>query len=135
MSQAQLEDAVITQLNADTGAGTFYAALSGRIYINQAPDSATETLAVVRVIVDSPDRYFAGRADTDAEVQVDIFGDEDDMTIQSVNTKLFTQLDNKTLTMTGHTATCMCIDRGSVDVSERRMNITSRWRVIATATN
>ena len=30
MSQAQLEDAVITQLNADTGAGTFYAALSGR---------------------------------------------------------------------------------------------------------
>jgi len=96
MSQAQLEDAVITQLNANTGAGTFYAALSGRIYLNQAPDSATETLAVVRVIVDSPDRYFAGRADTDAEVQVDIFGDEDDMTIQSVNTKLFTQLDNKT---------------------------------------
>lgn len=134
MSQAQLEDAVIAKLVADTGAGTFYEAVSGRIYLNQGPDSADESLAVVRVIVDVPDRYFAGKADTDAEVQIDIYGGEEDMSLQTINTKLFTQLDNKALTMSGHTATCQCIDRGSADVTERRMTIQTRWRVIATAT-
>ena len=135
MSQAALEDAVITQLNADQGAGTLYAAVGGRIYLNQGPDSADETLVVARVIVDSPDRYFSGKPDVDAEIQIDIFGGEEDMSLQTINTKLFTQMDNKTLTMTGHTAQCWCIDRGSADVSDRRMTIQTRWRVVATLTS
>lgn len=134
MSQKRLEDAVIAKLVADTGAGTVYEAVTGRIYLYEAPDSTTEPLIVVNVISDPPDRYFQGRVDTDAEVQIDIYGDAEDQTLQDTNTKLFTALDNTTLTMSGHTANCQSIDRGFVAVIEKRMTITTRWRVIATAT-
>jgi hypothetical protein len=135
VSQKALEDAIYTALTTSQGAGTVYAAVSGRIYIGEAPDSVSEPLITIAVVVDVPDRRFPSKADVDSEVQVDLFGDEEQEDLQDINTKLFTALDNVALTMSGYVgATCQCIDRGTTFWFERRPQIITRWRVIASAT-
>lgn len=129
---------IIAKLSV-TGAGTLYEAVNGRIYRTIAPnDNATEPLVIVSVVDDPPDRYFSTAADINAVINVSVYGARDlsETTMQGVNAKVITALENAAITISGHVGGLMwCQNRGIPIYDTARMQITTLWGIAATATS
>lgn len=135
MSQAALEAAWDTLLTTNQGAGTFYAAVGGRIHNGEAPADSPMPHAVWLVVSDVPDSVFGERDDLEAEIQVELWGEKrlGKYVLSQANDLLFNLAQYADLTITGFTGGhARCIDRGAAEVMEEAYRILSRWQVRAT---
>lgn len=132
MARKAIEDAIYTKLTTDQAAGSFYDDVGGRISLNEASDSKALPHCVLAVITDVPARFLGGKRDANALFDIDIYSNEGIATLQVTNGKLFTLLDNSTITITGFTlGYIQCQETGIVGIDDDRTKITSTWRVIA----
>jgi hypothetical protein len=131
---ADLEAGFNTLLTTNQGAGTFYAAVSGRIYQGMAPEEAALPLARWFVVTDGPDSHFSADH-LDTEIQFDLWGEVrlGNYALTQTNDKLFTLLQKAAITLSNHTGgTVRCIERGIHSVDDGAYRITSRWQIRAT---
>jgi len=135
MSQKVVTDAIYTQLVADQSAGTFYAAVSGRIYLGRGSDDAALPLCVYSVISDVQEHYFGNDDDSELSIQFDIYEDVrlGAAVIQGHADKLTTALANKALTPSATYAKIhvRMMDRGTLTIEEDAYRISSDWQVLA----
>lgn len=132
MPRSVIEDAINTKLTADQSASSFYDDVGGRISANEATDSKAYPHAIYTVVADVPARAFGGKRDIDAYVDIDLYGAKG-ATLHLTNNKLYTLLDNASVTITGFTGgVAQCLETGVVTYDDERMQITSRWRLQAT---
>jgi hypothetical protein len=106
-------NALYTKLTASQVAGTFYAAVSGRIYHGEAPPSAALPLLVYNVITDEVLHNY-GTTTQIATVQFDLYGDKalGAAALADAEGKLYTLLDKVAITPTG-------FDRGIIKFTAR----------------
>lgn len=115
MSQAIIEG-LKTKLYADQTAGTFYAAVSGRIYENQAPQNSELPHCVFTMVNSDVERYMTGQRSFDCTVTFDIYGKADLglEVLGDIEEKLYDLLDGVSLTVAG-------ADRGVVTFNSRNV--------------
>ncbi len=133
MSQ-KIVEGLYTKLTAATGAGTFYNALSGRIYELEAPQNASLPLAVVTLDTTGVDWSFAGDYHRSAIVSVELWGlrTAGAEALGDINQLLFTLLQGVDITVADHDrGHVTCLDEGSRYMDEDAINITSQWQIQA----
>lgn len=130
---ATLSNAFHSQMTASQGAGTFYAALSGRIYHGQAVENATLPLAVWTEVEGLVDANFGGKVRVRKTVEVETFYDKSAgiAAVQETDDKLFSAVDQTIVgSVTGFDrATIQCIERGVPVVLEDAISVRSRFTV------
>lgn len=131
-------EALYAKLINDQSAGTFYAALSGRIYMLEAPQNATLPLCVITPIASTVDPYFDNKHSREALVQISLWGHHNDglSALLDINTKLYALLQGSTFTPSGYDrALASCQDDGIESSEEDGIQVISEWLIEATQTS
>lgn len=138
MAQIDAYNAIYTKLTAVQTSGTFYEAVGGRIWLEQAKQDEAFPFAVYSTSADVPYKYFTAPDDVELLFQMDLYADASTSTPEAliaINDKLLTLLDRAAITMTGHVeAKVRVMDRGIVTREEDAHRVTSQWRLTATPT-
>lgn len=102
ISLVSLRKAIFDWFNASQGAGTVYAAVSGRLYALAAPERVTWPYIMFYVISSNPSWTFDHTIEN-LRVQFSIFAedDPDGLDVELIATKLRSRFDQAALTYTG----------------------------------
>lgn len=136
MSQVDVSTAIYTKMTSVQTGGSFYALVGGRIYFAQARDEITIPCAIVTIVSDVPDEYFAG-SDLDANYQVEIYSPRTSTpeTAQAIADALYSLMHRTAITISNHTAgQTWCVDKGAPFPDDDSYGINTQWRIFATAT-
>ena len=126
--------AIHTRLGSATGAGSFYALVSGRYYHVEAPQNTAFPMAVWNLEgIDNEDQFDGSRI-IRGSVSFDIFceGRLGAAAAMDIEEALFTLLDQQTLSVSGGTygtATLQCLARGLPTASDEFMIITTTYSI------
>lgn len=71
-----LATAFYTQATASQGAGTFYAAVTGRVYFSEAPENGLLPLCVFRIVESTVSPAFDGKSICTARIVADSYVDK-----------------------------------------------------------
>lgn len=140
MANATYRDLLVglySHLTADQTSGSFYDDLGGRIYLVEAPQDEALPLAIINTVDMSPDWYF-NCVNVDAVIQIDLWADKHDTTIEALaltNGKLLELLDQTTVSATNHAnVATWAQNRGTITIEGRALRIMSEWRMVGTIT-
>ena len=124
--------AFYTQLISNTGAGSFHAAVSGRIYEQEAPSMEAVPLAIFQLISAPFEQTFNGSTLKDYLFQVDIYNrKQNGMTaLGGIQTKLLTLMNNSTPSIDNHgRAKIECTNDGIRSVEGEYLRVITEFRL------
>lgn len=135
MSQAVIK-AFYDKLVSATGAGTFYAAVSGRIYSGQGPEDCDLPYAVFHLITNTESDTFVDEG-TEINFQINVYGEKKLglKAVMDINDKLRALLNHAAISASGwDTSKILCITAGIPTINEEDIDIRSEWRLYGTKT-
>ena len=124
--------AFYTQLISDTSGGSFHAAVSGRIYEQEAPSMEAVPLSTFQLISAPFEQTFNGSTIKDYLFQVDIYNrKQDGMTaLGGIQTKLLALMNNSTPSIDNHgRAKIECTNDGIRSVEGEYLRVITEFRL------